>query len=309
MATKRSYLNRVALKTEALAQAGMWPSNDPGKINPKSWLENFDDSEIAMAAALIDIFVYFSDQQVIQVLQRALRRLFQSFGGIEKSLEARQDRIRSHLERTVFVPVEGETPNPTDSGNYICRRTRQTLELSDSKVLQPAIALQQYTNDAKTIVFLDDMVGTGNQMRRTWSRHYASQHPRSFQEAYSKTNRKCYYVCLACSQDGRNSLSALSGIELIAAHNLQERDRFELALQRIPDHPSGSGLEAGVEALLRRYAVALELKSYMKKHDYPIFGFGHLSLTCGFQHSMPDATLPIYWADGKGSWKPFCKRK
>ena len=309
MATKTSYLNRVRLKSEALTQAGMWPSNDPGKVYPKPWLKNFDESELDTAAALIDIFVYFSDQQVSQVLERALRRLLQTFGGIEQSLGARRDRILNRLERTLFVPVEGETPNPTDSGNYMCRRARQTLELPDCQVRQPATALEQYLNHGNTIVFLDDMVGTGNQMLGTWTREYASHHPKSFREAYRHNNRECYYVCLACSNEGRRSLAAESGIELISAHDLQERDCFDEALRRIPDHPLGPRLQPGVEALLSKYAIRLKLERYMRKDKYALFGFGHLGLTLGFQHSMPDATLPIYWADASGKWKTFSKRK
>ena len=302
-------MHRVRLKTEALAQAGMWPSNDPGKVNPQPWLKNFDESEVDTAAALIDIFVYFSDQQVSQVFERALRRLLQTFGGIEQSLGARRDRILTRLETTIFVPVEGETPNPTDSGNFMCRRARQTLELPDSQVRQPASALQEYLNHGKTIVFLDDIVGTGNQMHGTWTREYASHDPKSFREAYRQIKRECYYVCLACSKEGRRRLARVSGIDLISAHDLQDRDCFDQALGRIPDHPLRSGLQESVEALLSKYAVTLKLEGYMSKKKYALYGFGHLGLTLGFQHSMPDATLPIYWADAGGGWKALSKRK
>ena len=301
-------MKRVELKIEALTRAGIWPSNDPGKIKPKPWLNNFDEGERDIAAALIDIFVNFPEQQVVQILERALRRLLQDFGGNEQLLNARRDRIRYRLERTLFVPVEGETPNPTDSGNFICRLARQTLELSESQVQKPADALQQYLNDKKTIVFLDDMVGTGNQMHETWIREYGTHHPKSFQEAYSKINHRCYYVCLACSQEGRRRLSTLSGLELISAHDLQDRDRFDLALQRIPDHPAESKLQADVEELLKRYANNLKLEPYMKNNQCSVFGYGQLGLTFGIQHSVPDATLPIYWAEGCDTWKPLKKR-
>ena len=309
MATKRSYLNRVCLKSEALTRAGMWPSNDPGKIHSKQWLNNFDENELDIAASLVDIFVYFSDQQVTQVLERALRRLLQDFGGSEQSVSARRDKILNCLENTVFVPVEGETPNPTDSGNFICRRTRQILELADCQVQRPTIALQKYLNDGKTIVFLDDMVGTGNQMSDTWKREYSPRIPKSFRVAYRRTNRQCYYVCLACSEDGKNNLSAFHGIKLIAAHFLQERDCFNVSLERIPDHPRGASLQSDAQKLLAKYATSLKLNTYMQVDNFPILGFGRLGLTLGFQHSIPDCTLPIYWADGGDTWKPFSNRR
>ena len=308
MATTRSYLNRIKLKTEALARAGIWPSNDPGRVRPNSWLGNFTASEEEIAAALIDVFVYFSDEQVTQLLRRALTRLFQKFGGPDRSIEDRKHRITNLLSRTLFVPVEGESPNPTDSGNYLCRCVRQTLELSDSNIASPAKALSQYIADDRIIVFVDDMVGTGNQMRLTWDRQYAIADPRSFRHAFDRTKRNCYYICLVCSSEGRSEITSLSGIDLISAHDLENRDRVPAALARISDHPAASGLQAAIDVLLTKYANQLILDSYMRPDDHPRLGFGNLGLTLGFQHSIPDATLPIYWASGAGSWTPMTKR-
>ena len=308
MGTTRSYLKRVTQKSDALARARMWPTNDPGKVRYKLWLNNFTNGEVEMAAALIDVFVYFSDEQVTQLLRRVLSRLFQSFCGTEQSLEARRERIRDQLERTLFLPVEGETPNPADSGNYMCRRVRQLLELPDSQVQKPAAALPQYLNGEKTIVFVDDIVGTGQQLHATWLREYQLNNPKSFWEAYKHTKNRCYYISLASTKEGRQKLAAETGIELISAHNLQDRDRFNAALRRIPDHPAGSELHDGVDSLLDNHAAELTLASYMREGAFPLFGFHNLGLTLGFQHSMPDATLPIYWASSSNSWTPLSKR-
>ena len=310
MATRRSYLNRIKLKGEALARAGIWPSNDPGRVRPNSWLDNFSgsDDEELLAAALLDLFVYFPDEQVTQLLRRALIRLFQVFGGIHRSIDDRQNQILTDLSRTVFVPVEGEDPNPTDSGNYICRCVRQTLALSDSSIANPATALTQYIADDKIIVFVDDMVGTGNQLQRTWTRRYTPTDPGSFSDAYQHSNRACYYICLVSTSEGRSRVASLSGVDLISAHDLENRDSFPDALARIPDHPAGSSLQSEVDALLNRYASRLILSTYMTPADFPTRGFGSLGLTLGFQHSIPDATLPIYWANGGGSWIPMSRR-
>ena len=308
MATRRSYLNRITLKGEALVRARIWPLNDPGKVRPKSWLDNFPASDEEIAAALIDVFVYFPDEQVTQLLRRVLTRLFQTFGGTDRSVEDRKTRIINRLSRTLFVPVEGERPNPTDSGNYICRRVRQTLELPDSHIATPTVALAQYITDRKTIVFVDDMVGTGNQLCNTWTRPYGTADPMSFRHAYEGVQRDCYYICLACSSEGRSKMSSLSGLRVISAHELEERDRFRAALARIPDHPAGSTLQSAIDTLLKTYAPQLTLPHYMRRGDFPLQGLGNLGLTLGFQHSIPDATLPIYWASGAGSWTPMSKR-
>ena len=308
MATRRSYLHRITLKGEALARAGIWPSNDPGRVRPNPWLGNFTAADQPIAAALVDVFVYFPDAHVHQLMCRALTRLFQSFAGTDRSCENRKHRIVDHLSRTLFVPVEGEVPSPADSGNYMCRVVRQTLELSDSSVATPTAALTQYIADDKIIVFVDDMVGTGNQMRKTWHRPYTTNDPTSFQHAYERVQRGCYYICLACSAKGRTCITSLPGIELIAAHNLAERDHYHAALARVSDHPAGSGLQPAVDVLLAKYATQLILPSYMEESGFLRRGFGNLGLTLGFQHCMPDPTLPIYWASGPESWTPLSKR-
>ena len=308
MATRISYLNRIKLKGEALARAGIWPSNDPGRVRPNSWLGNFSNGEVEIAAALVDVFVYFSDEQVTQLLRRALTQLFQKFAGTDRSVEGRKNRIVNQLSRTLFVPVEGEIPNPTDSGNYICRRVRQTLGLSDSNIEKPATALTQYLADGKTIVFVDDMVGTGQQMHETWHRQYRTDDPKSFQEAYKRITRECYYVCLASSTDGRSKLASMSGIDLLSAHDLEDRDCVGPALARIADHPAGSSLNCAVDALLKKHAARLTLEPYMTEDKFSLLGFGNLGLTLGFQHSIPDVTLPIYWAGGAEYWTPLSKR-
>ncbi len=308
MAKRRSYLHRITLKGEALARAGIWPSNDPGRVRPRPWLNNFPAADQATAAALLDVFVYFPDAHVHQLIRRALTRLFQSFGGSDRSCENRKDRIVDHLSRTLFVPVEGEDPSPADSGNLMCRAVRQTLELSDSYVANPTTALTQYLAAGKIIVFVDDMVGTGNQMHKTWHRSYATNGPSSFRRAYDCVQRACYYICLVCSPEGRTRITSLPGIELIAAHNLADRDHYHAALARVSDHPAASDLQPAVDVLLATYAPQLALEPYMKRNAFPRRGFGNLGLTLGFQHSMPDATLPIYWASGPDSWTPLSKR-
>ena len=204
--------------------------------------------------------------------------------------------------------MEGEKPNPTDSGYLMSRCGRRILEGGDSQIAHPTAALPQYITAGKTIVFIDDFVGTGNQMRSTWHRPYATGDPKSFAHAFSSIKRDCYYVCLTCSAEGRQILSQLSGLEVIPAHDLEERDRFRASLGRIPDHPAGSGLQAAVSALLAKYANDLILPQYMTAGTFPRQGFANLGLTLGFQHSIPDATLPIYWASGTGSWTRMGKR-
>lgn len=309
MAATLSYLKRIEAKIESLVESGIWPNNDPGKLYPTQWFNNFDESERVLAAALIDIFVYVPNSHVIQALHSSIKMLFQKFGENSLSIDDRKRDIEEKLDKTVFVPVEGEHPNPTDSGNYICRLLRQTFKIEESKIQNAYDALNKYTAEESNIVFVDDVVGTGNQIISTWNRIRRTTSPRSFQEAYDKSKLGCYFVCLSLTSSGnQNILSKSRGLMPIGAHYLSERDYYEQSLLRISDHPLGSNLSDHIEVLLKKYSNRLILPDYMTNHRFAEYGFQELGLTLGFQHSIPDVTLPIYWSGGGETWTPLISR-
>ena len=61
-----------------------------------------------------------------------------------------------------------------------------------------------------------------------------------------------------------------------------------------------------VHSLIRKYA-GIYLKSPNVESWVMEYGFHDLGLTIAFEHSVPDATLPIFWADGS-NWKPLYRR-
>lgn len=309
MSSTRSYIKRIDAKIDSLVESGIWPTSNPGKINHGQWFNNFDDSEKDLAAALVDIFVYFPDVHILQILSKAMRILFQKMCEDSISVKDRKNEINSTLENTLFVPIEGETPNPTDSGNYICRLLRQSLGIDESKIQTVAVALDSYISGEKLIVFVDDFVGSGNQVLDTWNRKYTTNSPNCFREAYINMKRESYLICLASTHEGRQRItSECTGLNLICTHSLTQRDNFSNSLLRISDHPSGDQILDRALNLLNKYSSFMSLPDYMLLDRHAQFGFNELSLTHGFQHSIPDSTLPIYWGNETSNWTPLVKR-
>jgi len=73
---------------------------------------------------LLDRFTYYSAALTDSLLTAAYLSLVD---GLTKGPTAPSDPqvLVDAMSIAYFTPVEGEEPNPTDSGNFLCRRARQ----------------------------------------------------------------------------------------------------------------------------------------------------------------------------------------
>ena len=116
-----------------------------------------------------------------------------------------RNQILSMLPNAVFTPVEGERPNRTDSGNFLCRKARQVLRVPKKRVVEPTVALD-YATRGNTIVFLDDLIASGDQFVKTWKRSYSSATPRSFAETFTAKPFYAIYVALVATANGLDKI-------------------------------------------------------------------------------------------------------
>ena len=147
------YINEVVSKCEVLVKSGLW--DDHEKLRVRGWLNNFDESDKYIAAKLLDRFIYYSNRHTDSLLKAAYN-----------SIGAEHDKsLCSMLESVIFTPITGEVPNPTDSGHLICRKVRQLFNIPEEQIVNQADAIE-YAKMGKTIIFLDDFVGSGQQFEK-----------------------------------------------------------------------------------------------------------------------------------------------
>jgi hypothetical protein len=294
------YVDAVLTKCANLRDCGMWAAEP--KVRPAAWLQNFTDTEKPIAAALLDHFVFFSSVAVDAMLLSGFRALRDS------AVRARGRNAATLLEhQAVFTPVEGEVPNTTDSGHLFCRKLRQILALPDSRFLDPDAAIERAAA-GEPIVFLDDFVGSGDQFVSTWERQYRSSAPRSFREAHGAAPFPATYLALVGTADGCSRIGRKApGVEVSVCHILSNLYGVH-SLPRNALKPDGIDVAAGVEALLSTYDSRLQLPHYFDTQDLRKYGYGEYGLQIAFEHSTPDATLPIFWADGGARWTPLVRR-
>lgn len=298
-----AYVEEVVNRCECLRRAGFWASEQV--LRPRAWLENFDSQDKDVAAALLERFEYYNARLCDSLLVAAYN-----------SLPDRTDlsgdwpspsELMKGLPSAVFTPVEGERPNPTDSGHLLCRRTRQLLSIKETSIVAPAVALSAAAAGTP-IIFVDDFVGSGDQFVKTWAREYASSGQKSFAEVYARRPFIAAYIALVSTKSGLGHIRLNApNVAVSVAHTLSE-DSTLSALLTNRSHPVPH-LVKRIKPFLLKYVSRLRpTEDYMQSDTYKLLGYKTRALFLAFEHSVPDATLPIFWSPGSNGWQPLISR-
>lgn len=306
-ARPRSDIDRssVLKKISAFGQFQLWPFG--GTVNPQAWLSNFSSDEEVYALHLLNSFVLFSERLTDQMLVSGFHDVSNRMhlpGETAADLAVRW----GHLCETMIVThVDGDDPNPTDSGPTIARRFRQALRIPKARVLDPARALEILTRGRnRPVLFVDDLAGTGVQFRATWERTYplGAGLNSSFRElADMRPDLTVYYCPAIATEIGVQSIEKECRPVIVNPGNLLTEQHSLLDPQSIlwPQDLAQSGPEF-VQAASQRAGIP-DLPG--QRADWR--GFHALGLAIAFSHGIPDSTLPIFWWDQNG-WKPLMQR-
>ena len=281
------YINEVVSKCEVLVKSGLW--DDHEKLRVRGWLNNFDESDKYIAAKLLDRFIYYSNRHTDSLLKAAYN-----------SIGAEHDKsLCSMLESVIFTPITGEVPNPTDSGHLICRKVRQLFNIPEEQIVNQADAIE-YAKMGKTIIFLDDFVGSGQQFEKTWIREINHT---SFKKLTKVSNFRAIYLTILSTNIGKNHIKAVAPeVKLLMANEITD-------IYKVQEMDFGDTTQAEVNTFLEKYASRLTPReNYMQRLDQKMYGFTLKGLLFSFEHSVPDATLPIFWSPGTNGWIPLIER-
>ncbi|PAP97796.1 hypothetical protein LRP31_23580 [Mesorhizobium mediterraneum] len=274
----------------------IWPLAQ--RFDTVQWRQNFLKDELVFADRLLDRFVYFSDIMVNSLLVGAVRRFF----------DFEYFRLGSaHAVKNAnyaFVYVEGEVPNPSDSGYSFMRRIRDNLRVEESRLVSPDQAILR-KGEFDTFVFVDDFVGSGNQMIDTWQRprRRADGSFMSFADLASAGHHTFAYCPCLCTSYGKSNLTIKAPkLQVVPAHLLSESHNASSANSLVW---AGLNVSEGIDFL----KIAAKRAGFVchdgGENDWR--GFHKLGLSVGFHDTIPDACLPIYFSTLNG-WRPLMKR-
>ncbi|WP_146086880.1 MULTISPECIES: hypothetical protein [unclassified Rathayibacter] len=281
------------------------------------WLANFDgsvldvDTERLYALHLLSHFNYFGIKEIREMLRSVYRDLFR-YPLIQQARVAQNDTrdfatleasFQEELRSTRFLGMG----NPSESGAHLLYYFRQMNKLPKSLFIHqheilnhaPGVAPNEIAIPGlKRLVFVDDLMGSGQQAQDyshkllEFVREAAKSHPHSLE---------IWYFTLFARP---NALSRVRLLPFDRVETIHEVDDAEQAFSNqsrvFVDPPPGFTL-AEAQALASAYGSKLV-------PGHPL-GYKNGQLLLGFQHNVPDNSLPIFWLnDTKVQWDPVFPR-
>jgi len=286
----------VLAKCDFFVNAQLWPIGR--RLNPTSWLENFTAAELDHAVALLNAFLFLPTGMTRQLFAAAFHGLSREV--IPQDTQDPLSAWNTFLGNVLVTRVTGEAPSDTDSGYLFARWSRQELRLAEHQIVSNSAALELLEErPGHTVVFVDDFVGSGEQMIHTWHRqHLVRGMERAFADYSGDPTNRFYYTPVLCTEYGARRVNAsCSGLQLRPTHSLPQR--YSALHRRSILWPRN------LLATAAEFVRTASKRAGVPEADYA--GFHGLGLAIAFAHSVPDATLPIfYWSCN--DWRPLLER-
>lgn len=249
-------------KLDTLAQRFGNYSSGITKSNIEHFISQFEPQDMATALKLLENIDYYDGPRITN--------LARSLGNEIKAVTNNQ------LNDVLFYPIKPSYGTSTES---VQRKLRQTLSLTPAQRQEfnrKFIGVSQFTqllqdSHPKQIVFLDDFIGSGDTVIRTWGNL----------QAYENDEHEYYVAVYVAYEDAikRIEEETLCRFEVIAARTLHESDRSFNTNNTIFTQPE--------KEVLKKYCGKLHNRT---EHQY---GHRNGQSLVIFSERAPNNALPI----------------
>ena len=291
----------ILSKIDFLMDTSVWPASEA--LDPRGWLDNFPGTERRFALNLLNVFLYYNEQLVDALFRRAVLQLSRRLTEAAQSTIQANVQWRTFISQVLVTYVEGETPNPSDSGYVFARKARQILGIQEDQIVAPDEALTLHVrNPMRPILLVDDFIGSGNQTRNAWSRLYPMPDGTDYSfRCASAQGAHVVYVPIMSTASGLAMLeSSCPGLHIRPAHILDSQ--YSLTSPDSILWPVE--LKPHADDFLRS---ASDRAGIIANSEVTWDGFQSLALALAFYHCVPDATIPLYYWEQSG-WIPLIRR-
>lgn len=270
------------------------------QIRLNGWLANFKTLEDKyLAAHLLNCLTYRSDAMVRSSFQHLvhceLPRVLRSTVGVSyPDLEAFDAALRDGDEITPFrfVAVDGTfEPTPGKSGAVVIRQFKRHLQVSKKLLCRPE-HLGALPATVKTLVFLDDMLGTGRQFS-TFAAHYKL--------ADQVGKRALIYCPLLAYDDGiTNVRTSMPTLEIHPVETLSDAQSFYKPSEEDPTRWAADGWNTIED-------VRAHVNSLCVRGGLPTKTRHSLDLVVAFEQAVPNNSMPML-SIKTDRWQPLFDR-
>lgn len=300
-------LELIREKCSDFADFHVWPLR--GRMDPRLWLKNFTDEDQEVAHHLLNAFMFFSSDLTAQLFTTAIQNISTMAEWRARRPGNIFEEWKSFLRRLTVTYVSGEIPRSTDSGQFVTRLARDRVGIPEEQILAPGDVLKRrlLNGDDSPLLFVDDFMGSGEQFMATWrQRHLVSGRRVSFEDVAAQGSDELapweiYFVPAVCTARGLASVVKECPLVQVSAGNVLEETYSVFHENSIvwPEELAGRGRE-----MIERVSRQLRLPEDSDKWDYR--GFRHQGLAVGFDHKVPDATIPLFRLNQE-NWKPLVR--
>ena len=251
-----------------------------------AWLKQFPETEgKCVALKLLRGIEFFGPLKIAELMQKLHLLLPKEYEKVYLTGLGPEDKSGYHLLYEYRL------------ANQIEEKER-TIEISNIDKILDGPEIEQ-----KTVIFLDDIIGTGNEATKFYS-VLAKQHDKKKLDRVQK-----YFIALVGTEWGIKEVKS-TGVftNVLVARTLTETDRAFSSKRDIFDSE-----EERIFAKKMVGSIGRKLcpRDFEKKGLGP-FGYGDCELLIVFHYNTPNNTLPIFWKSGiinSHQWVPLLPRR
>tara|TARA_Y100001934_G_scaffold147459_1_gene177073 strand:+ start:440 stop:1342 length:903 start_codon:yes stop_codon:yes gene_type:complete len=282
------------MRATRLIETGIW--NGLAYSDLQAWIANFKSpDEKLLASLLLDSFTFKSQEQLAAQIKACLtssipyslaNRSIDILNGIDFS-----SVLKKKYERNLtmyLVPVIRDIDPPTKSGPSVARQFKRLECINEEYMIWPWQIRDKIASGGKIFIFIDDTLATGEQFEGFLKQYVPSSYPDEV---------KFSYVPLVAHTSGLRRVEKLfprisvCPVEVATVEN----SFFNNHLTK-----NYTDLKALYDEVVKR----IFNKGFYKQSRY---GYGDLALTLSYNHSTPNATLPVYWYSSN-NFHPLVRR-
>lgn len=267
------------------------------------FLTNFGEDRI-VGLTLLDMLIYYSYEQeeyIVKNLIRLLKRelwISEEVGKRDKSAREINKSLNEVYKTMCFIPVNDH--DPSDSAFSLTTIYKKSEDVSrmveyvEVKDIPLMIALQK-----KFFVFYDDIIGTGTQFRKFWSKteHFGKQNITLNYIAEKNPDIKFYYLVLGGYKNSIDTLMEEFPNLKVIASEIFTKD-YDIFNEENEYWEFNSDKREQVLQYIQKKESELGSKSSFS-----------LNLPLLFQHSRASNTaLSLYWFSKPDKWKELYRR-
>lgn len=266
-----------------LIEYNIWNGIDSNQL--KSWFKNFNTiNERFFAACVLDWLVYRSDKHVIAMLYDLLTKHLHNQWRLDQNpLYNPQNNPLNMLQEKWgeigfrYVTAVRQEDKDTKSGYHIAGEMNHNLQISTKWNIRNSEIQKKYEEGIRTFIFVDDLIGTGEQMNSVLEES----------QIYKYTDIFVYVLVCAGHEIGVNEVKkAHPNVKILCAEYIPKDSNLFYNL------PANEFEKQSPQEMHDFYAEFMKEKGV--KHGN-VFGKGDLGMTYAFQHNVPNDSLPILY--------------